>query len=42
MVGRGSMSQRYRDVLDYEEGMRAAITTVRTGYKEMIEAWRAT
>ena len=24
------------------EGMRAAITTVRTGHKEMIEAWRAT
>jgi hypothetical protein len=24
------------------EGMRAAITAVRTGYKEMIEAWRAT
>jgi hypothetical protein len=24
------------------EGMRAAITAVRTGYKEMIDAWRAT
>ena len=24
------------------EGMRAAITAVRIGYKEMIEAWRAT
>lgn len=24
------------------EGMRAAITAVRTGYKEMVEAWRAT
>ena len=24
------------------EGMRAAITTVRTNYKEMIAAWRAT
>lgn len=24
------------------EGMRAAITAIRTGYKEMIEAWRAT
>ena len=23
------------------EGMRAAITAVRTGYKEMIDAWRA-
>jgi len=24
------------------EGMRAAITAVRIGYKEMIDAWRAT
>jgi hypothetical protein len=24
------------------EGMRAAITAVRTGHKEMIDAWRAT
>lgn len=24
------------------EGMRAAITAVRTGYKEMIDAWRTT
>jgi hypothetical protein len=24
------------------EGMRAAITAVRVGYKEMIDAWRAT
>ncbi|MGA8364517.1 MAG: hypothetical protein WB709_08345 [Solirubrobacteraceae bacterium] len=24
------------------EGMRAGITAVRTGYKEMIDAWRAT
>lgn len=24
------------------EGMRAAITAVRTGYKEMIDAWQAT
>ena len=24
------------------EGMRAAITAVRSGFKEMIEAWRAT
>jgi len=24
------------------EGMRAAIVAVRTGYKEMIDAWRAT
>jgi hypothetical protein len=24
------------------EGMRAAITAVRSGYKEMIDAWRAT
>lgn len=24
------------------EGMRVAITAVRTGYKEMIDAWRAT